>query len=554
MIERADLRFLLEELHNRPSRELESMILKFAPRPSNPDEFHRAVAQRAVELANVNGGTILVGIDHEERGAQAVTGCSGTDIEALRRAVYELTRPGIMVSAAEETFGERTLLVIEVPRGFPPHVLQGAREQDGEFKLQNAECRVQNARSEEDYSARLLPVGANGIDPLEVERLRNTLQARDKSSDLLRLDNNGLLKALGMLSADEASLSVAGLLLVGREDALRENLPSHEAIYLHMTRETEYDRRVDYHKPLLAILDDLTRQIEPHNRLFTLKVGLFHFEIPDYPTEVYREALLNAFMHRDYMRQNPVYVRLHSERLEISNPGSLAGGITPDNIMSHEPVTRNRRLAEVLQKLRLVERSGMGVRRMYTILLASGKEPPLYVATADDVRVLLRSGKTDEHFARFIAKRQRYGEEYSLGELMVLSYLKRNQEIDLAEASRILQRDPREAHELLGAMVERRVLEPFGQKKGRVYRLAKAIYVEIRQSVEYYLHRDTEAAYADAAITGYVRENGFITNQMVRTLLRVNRAQSAYILQKLVKAKKLKLTGQGNKSRYEAGT
>jgi len=190
---------------------------------------------------------------------------------------------------------------------------------------------------------------------------------------------------------------------------------------------------------------------------------------------------------------------------------------------------------------------------MFTILLASGKEPPLYVATPEDVRIVLRSGKTDEQFARFIAKRQQHGEEFSLGELVVLSYLKRNQEIDLNEATRILQRDSREAHELLGAMVERRVLEPFGQKKGRVYRLSRAIYVELRQSVEYYLHRDTEAAYAEAAITNYIRQNGFITNRMVRTLLRVNRSQSAYILQKLVKAKKLVRVGQGNKSRYESG-
>jgi ATP-dependent DNA helicase RecG len=539
MIDRADVRFLLQELHNRPSRELESRVLKFVPCAPNPDELYRAVAELAVELANAEGGTILVGLSPDLIGPDAVHECAGTDIEALRWAVYNLTSPGIMVRAWGEPFGERTLLVVAVPRGFPPHVLKGGST---------------GVRTEEDYSARQSGAGVAAIDPLEVERLRNTLQARDKSSDLLRLDNNGLLKALGILSADETQLTNAGLLLVGREEALKEHLPSHEAIYLHLTRETEYDRRADYRKPLLAILDDLAQQIEPHNRLFTLKVGLFHFEIQDYPAEVYREALLNAFMHRDYARQNPVYVRLYPDRMEISNPGSLAGGITPDNIMSHEPVTRNRRLAEILQKLRLVERSGMGVRRMFTILLASGKEPPLYVATPEDVRIVLRSGKTDEHFARFIAKRQQHGEEFSLGELVVLSYLKRNQEIDLNEATRILQRDSREAHELLGAMVEHRVLEPFGQKKGRVYRLSKAIYVELRQSVEYYLHRDTESAYAEAAITGYIRQNGFITNQMVRTLLRVNRSQSAYILKKLVKVKKLTRVGQGNKSRYEIGS
>ena len=123
MIDRADMRFLLQELHNRPSRELESRVLKLAPCPPNPDDLHRVVAKRAVELANVEGGTILVGIEPDATGPDAVTGCLGADIEALRWAVYNLTSPGIMVRAWEETFGERTLLVIAVPKGFPPHVL-----------------------------------------------------------------------------------------------------------------------------------------------------------------------------------------------------------------------------------------------------------------------------------------------------------------------------------------------------------------------------------------------------------------------------------------------
>jgi len=116
---------------------------------------------------------------------------------------------------------------------------------------------------------------------------------------------------------------------------------------------------------------------------------------------------------------------------------------------------------------------------------------------------------------------------------------------------RLLQRSSYESHEVLGAMVRRELLEPFGQKKGRVYRLSKAIYAELRQSVEYHLHRDAEFAYAEAAITNYIRRNGFVTNQMVRTLLRVNKSQSSYLLKKLVKAGRLRLTGRGTTSRYE---
>jgi ATP-dependent DNA helicase RecG len=237
--------------------------------------------------------------------------------------------------------------------------------------------------------------------------------------------------------------------------------------------------------------------------------------------------------------------------MEVSSPGGFLGGITPDNIISHEPVTRNRLLAEILQKLRLVERSGMGVRRMYTILLASGKEPPLYTATPEDVRVVLRSSKMDESFARFVARRQQQGEEFTLPELIVLAYLKRNQEIDLQETTRILQRSTYEGHELLGAMVERGVLEPFGQKKGRVYRLSRAVYVELRQAVEYHLHRDAEAAYTESAITNYIRKNGPVSNLVVRTLLRVNRSQSSYLLKRLVAGGKLVLTGHGRTAKYE---
>ena len=55
--------------------------------------------------------------------------------------------------------------------------------------------------------------------------------------------------------------------------------------------------------------------------------GLFHFEIPDYPEEVYREGLLNAFVHRDYNLSGPVYVRQYPDRLEISNPGGFFGDV-----------------------------------------------------------------------------------------------------------------------------------------------------------------------------------------------------------------------------------
>ena len=55
---------------------------------------------------------------------------------------------------------------------------------------------------------------------------------------------------------------------------------------------------------------------------------------------------------------------------------------------------------------------------------------------------------------------------------------------------------------------------------------------------------------SESAISNYIRKNGFITNQIVRTLLRVNRSQSSYLLQRLVAHGSLLLTGHGRTTKY----
>jgi ATP-dependent DNA helicase RecG len=420
-----------------------------------------------------------------------------------------------------------------------------------------------------DFSARLLDLGPDAVDGLEVERLRRILGAKEPASALLALSNEDLLERLGALMHDgSVRLTVAGLLLVGKADALKRHLPGHEAVYLHMKSDTEYDKRVDSSQALLAVLEQFQQAVEPHNRIFTLKQGLFHFEIPDFPEEVYREALLNAFVHRDYGLSSPVYLRHFPDRLEISNPGGFYGDVNAGNILGHEPVSRNRLLAEIMQKIRLVERAGMGVKRMYHILLSYGKEPPGYQAGADYVRVAIRSGRAeaeqgnkdetrmDEGFARFVVSRHQEGRELSLHDLLVLSFLKRNREIDLSEAERILQRSENEARETLSSMVLRGLMEPFGQKKGRVYRLSKTVYGQLKRSVSYSLFRRAEAAFAETAIMSYLEEltgpeeSRYVTNEIVRTLLRCSPSQSGYLLGGLVRKKRLVLRGRGRAARY----
>ena len=66
------------------------------------------------------------------------------------------------------------------------------------------------------------------------------------------------------------------------------------------------------------------------------------------------------------------------------------GGVTEDNILHHRPVTQNHCLVGTLARLRLVNRTRLGVRRMYRAMLIEGKEPPRIHDIGDSVSVVFR--------------------------------------------------------------------------------------------------------------------------------------------------------------------
>jgi ATP-dependent DNA helicase RecG len=403
-----------------------------------------------------------------------------------------------------------------------------------------------------DFTAQTLDIGLEGFEQNELERLKEFIKKKEPGSALLTLPEEEMLLTLGILkrTPDSIRTTIAGLILLGKETVLHAVLPSAEVNYLHMINESEYDKRIDCAQPLLALLETLTSTIQEYNRILTIKIGLFDYEIPDFPPEVYREALLNGLVHRDYSLLSPIYLRHYPDFLAISSPGTFFGGVTPENILTHEPITRNPLLATILHRIGLMEKAGIGVKRMFTTLLSLGKEPPLFEAKEQFVQVVIHDGNVDEPFVTHIVQRTKEGQELGLTELLVLSYLKRNREIEIKTASRLLQRPDYKVKETLNSMIERGVLEPFGQTKGTVYRLSKEVFTQLRKSVEYRLHRRAESTYAENLIIEYLKENGYVTNEICRTLLRVNRSQALHLLTRLVEKGKLTKPGKGRNARY----
>jgi len=551
----------LKQLENKKAEEFESETLDFKEWISDRKKLYKKLIEYAVCFANQKGGTLVLGVRDRARGREkAITGCTGYNIDEIKTNIYEATDPKILVDI-EEVFIDGigvTILLIHIPQGIGIHTTTG-----GTSKIRiGKDCKpltgsMRQKRLVElgftDLTAEIIEgLSYDDLDKVEIQRLKNILRARKPESSLLKLSDRDLLKQIGIIK--NGYPTIAGLLLVGKEEDIEKYVHFHEVTYLHMANDINYDKRIDGKNGILCLLEDIYRNIEHYNKITTVKIGLFHFEIKDFPEDTYREAILNAILHRDYTSLGSVFIKHYDDRIEISNPGGFIGGITPENILRQDSKPRNRYLAEVLRKIGLVEKAGMGVKRMFYTQLASGKELPSYFSAEHFVKVIIKDGTIDEPFVKFVKESEKQGKGVRFDELLILSVLRRQRELSLKEAASILQLDVSRTREILMKMIKRGFLEKSGVKKGLIYRLSSNIYKQLGESVSYIREKGIDEVRYPELILEYVKNYGSITNRQVRELLGVDKYKASRVLKKLIHSGKLKRIGRGKKdARYILG-
>jgi ATP-dependent DNA helicase RecG len=115
-----------------------------------------------------------------------------------------------------------------------------------------------------------------------------------------------------------------------------------------------------------------------------------------YPPEALREALVNAFAHRDWTRIEDVEVVRYANRLEIKSPGALPNSMTVEKMLAGQRSARNPLIVEVLRDYGYVDARGMGVRtKIVPLLKQYTGMPPDLEPTEDYLLVRMHRGPSD---------------------------------------------------------------------------------------------------------------------------------------------------------------
>ncbi|GAA4479854.1 ATP-binding protein [Microbacterium panaciterrae] len=440
-------------------------------------------------FANTAGGTIILGLSEEagflpveqfaldrvrDQFVEGIGDGGGSGVRLTNPPSYALRRDII-------DDGEVLVIVItENPVGLKPCFVTAKGLPSGAFRrVDDKNIRLSPAEVFEMQHA-LTPSKADGepvpdadesdLDPEIIEALLTRMASskalygtstrREKLSRLNIVDKQGRIRLAGLLTAGVYPQQFLPRLLIdvavhlGRE----KSLPGVATRFI--------DRR-ECVGPVADSIDEAINVVLRNLRTYSIVEGAGRSEVPEIPTEVLREAIANAVLHREYaavFTGQPVTVDVFSDRIEITNPGGLWGGKTLENLDDGTSRCRNLTLMPLMQQIAVrgagrftVEGQGGGVRMMNSEMEAHALQRPHYVATPDQVRVTLwrHGAEIPEHreWLRGLVDR-----DLDAREDTALLLARREGEVSVAGLRDALRIDSDEARETLRALRREGVL------------------------------------------------------------------------------------------------
>jgi ATP-dependent DNA helicase RecG len=561
-----DIEKLLPELENHVGDELEDQDLDFKEWDmKSMNNSVKTVVRMAVCMTNGGGGTVVFGVTDKDKGrANAIKGVPvEVDTNLLKMAVYDQTDPKITPFFEEMAVPEGTgrLILMHVHPGLPPHTDSAGRGwvrvgTDCQPLTGSLRRKITIETGESDYSAEAVAsIDEALISATAMEALRNQALEDRAPEDMMLLSDIELLAALGLTKGN--NLTRAAIYLVGTEVAIREYVPGYNWTFLSMSSDIDYDQREDSVSGLVASVVRIEELIRPFNSITTYKQGLFHYEYRTWPEVAIREALMNAFSHVELRIGGPILVKLYSDKIEISNNGGFIAGITEDNILHHQPAARNPLLVNALAKLRLVNRSNLGVGRIFSSLLAEGKEPPVIHEIGESVTVTFFKRDLNTAFRSFVTDESERGRHLGVDELIILLHLVQYSEIDTQTAAHLCQRTTIEVREHLSNMEKDGYIEHGGSGKGSYWSMNPVLYNKLSEDGGAEKRRRIDWEAAKTRVLSIMMERAGkgdegLSNQDIRSITRLDRDQVRRLMKELRDENpSVQTPGRGRNARYE---
>lgn len=243
----------------------------------------------------------------------------------------------------------------------------------------------------------------------------------------------------------------------------------------------------DYELNPKELIVDVEEKAGELKYFYEFPQGLFRKRIRQYAPEIIRELLVNAIAHKKYTISGDIFIEVHPNKLEITNPGNLPIGITENNIL-HSRHRRNPHLIRIFHDLNLMEGEGSGYDLIYELDSKDNKPFPIVKTGFDYTKVIQSSEILNEEVVfllEFIS--QHY--QLSQKQFIVLGVIAREKKILGTELIKQLQiQEDDRLRSYVSKLEEQKILISQGVRKGKQYlinpQLIKSSKLNIKPSLK----------------------------------------------------------------------
>jgi ATP-dependent DNA helicase RecG len=450
-------------------------------------------------LANEGGGKLILGVN--DNGKVVGTKAFHGRVNKLSHEIF--TKIKIRVDVEEFLHSGHRILIFHVPgrlRGqrikSTGNYLYPMRMGDSLAEMDDMKTKEILNENQPDFTSEIVAnLSSDDLDLTALEALRKKWADESNRDDYLSFDHKKILKNSGL--EDDGGITFAGLILVGKPEAIRRHLPDAEIIFewRHDPKQTHYDFRKNWRAPFINIDDEIWEVINARNLRIPFQQGFFQREVWAFDEKSIREAVHNAVMHRDYsIKGRSIFIKASPQEFFIESPGGFPPGITLENIL-HKKEWRNRLLAEAFERIGFAERSSQGLDDIFEKSIREGKGlPDLSKSNVDTVCLKIPAQVKDEDFILYL---ERVTDErqinLSFEEIYELEMIREKQKVDNIEfKNKFLQ---------LG------IIEQIGKTRGARYILSHKYYIQKGKSGIYTRLRGLSREHKKELILQHLKKN-----------------------------------------------
>lgn len=377
----------------------ESVRMEFAS-----NAIREAVVRTAVAFLNAQGGTLIIGVrDNEQHEVIGIENAKRIASEIADWLAKEIT-PRAAITTAVVRLADAEVVVVDVPEGsespyLHKHVIfirKGTRTVPA--TTEDIVGLVARRQGESDRWERRAAAGVTLRDLSEEEVM---LTAERAATQRLTNLGSGMVEVLEQLNVvGNGAVRNSGVILFGKKPG--QFFPQTQVRIVRF----ESDADIDHLEDNRVLEGNIFQLIEKVNDVLATHIPIRariqqssfqREESPAYPMTALREAIINAFAHRDYASYTgSIVIKLFPNRLEVWNPGSLPEGLSISDL-ADGAVSRphNPDIAYVLFLRGLVERLGTGTRRIIDACREGGLPLPRWEQVGGGIRlsIFLRDAK-----------------------------------------------------------------------------------------------------------------------------------------------------------------